>query len=90
MGIILAILLFSFIIFFHELGHFLLAKKNGIDVDEFAIGMGPAIYSKEYKGTKYAVRILPIGGFCAMGKTKKRMIRRTILITNLSGRESLS
>ena len=46
LGIILAILLFSFIVFFHELGHFLLAKKNGIDVDEFAIGMGPAIYSK--------------------------------------------
>lgn len=68
MGIILAILLFSFIIFFHELGHFLLAKKNGIDVNEFAIGMGPAIYSKEYKGTKYAVRILPIGGYCAMGE----------------------
>ena len=71
MGIILAILLFSFIIFFHELGHFLLAKKNGIDVDEFAIGMGPAIYSKEYKGTKYAVRILPIGGFCAMGEDEE-------------------
>lgn len=68
MGIILAILLFSFIIFFHELGHFLLAKKNGIDVNEFAIGMGPAIYSKEYKGTKYAIRILPIGGYCAMGE----------------------
>ena len=71
MGIILAILLFSFIIFFHELGHFLLAKKNGIDVDEFAIGMGPAIYSKEYKGTRYAVRILPIGGFCAMGEDEE-------------------
>ena len=71
MGIILAILLFSFIIFFHELGHFLLAKKNGIDVDEFAIGMGPAIYSKEYKGTKYSVRILPIGGFCAMGEDEE-------------------
>lgn len=68
MGIILAILLFGFIIFFHELGHFLLAKKNGIDVNEFAIGMGPAIYSKEYKGTKYAIRILPIGGYCAMGE----------------------
>lgn len=68
MGIILAILLFSFIIFFHELGHFLLAKKNGIDVNEFAIGMGPAIYSREYKGTKYAIRILPIGGYCAMGE----------------------
>lgn len=71
MGIILAILLFSFIIFFHELGHFLLAKKNGIDVDEFAIGMGPAIFSREYKGTKYAVRILPIGGFCAMGEDEE-------------------
>lgn len=68
MGIILAILIFSFIVFFHELGHFLLAKMNGIDVNEFAIGMGPAIYSREYKGTKYAVRIFPIGGFCAMGE----------------------
>ncbi len=68
MGIIFAILLFSFIVFFHELGHFTLAKINGIDVHEFAIGMGPAIYSKEYKGTTYAVRILPIGGFCAMGE----------------------
>ena len=56
MGIILAILLFSFIVFFHELGHFLLAKKNGIDVDEFAIGMGPAIYSKEYKAELVRLR----------------------------------
>ena len=68
MGIILAILIFSFIVFFHELGHFLLAKMNGVEVNEFAIGMGPAIYSREYKGTKYAVRIFPIGGFCAMGE----------------------
>ena len=71
MGIILALLLFSFIVFFHEFGHFLLAKLNGIDVDEFAIGMGPAIFSKEYKGTKYAVRILPIGGYCAMGEDEE-------------------
>ena len=68
MGIILAILIFSFIVFFHELGHFLLAKMNGVEVNEFAVGMGPAIYSREYKGTKYAVRIFPIGGFCAMGE----------------------
>ena len=68
MGIILAILLFSFIIFFHELGHFVLAKKNGVEVDEFAIGMGPALFSKEYKGTWYSIRIFPIGGFCAMGE----------------------
>lgn len=68
MGIILALLIFSFIVFFHELGHFLLAKMNGVEVNEFAVGMGPAIYSREYKGTKYAVRIFPIGGFCAMGE----------------------
>ncbi len=71
MGIILAILIFSFIVFFHELGHFLLAKKNGIDVDEFAIGMGPVLYSREYRGTRYAVRIFPIGGFCAMGEDEE-------------------
>ena len=68
MGIVWALLLFSFIVFFHELGHFALAKKNGIDVEEFAIGMGPKIFSKEYKGTKYSIRILPLGGFCAMGE----------------------
>ena len=51
MGIIVAILLFSFIVLFHELGDFLLAKKNGIDVEEFALGMGPMLISKEYKGT---------------------------------------
>ena len=58
MGIILAILLFSFIIFFHELGHFVLAKKNGVDVEEFAIGMGPAVFSREYHGTWYSIRNL--------------------------------
>lgn len=68
MGIIIAILIFSFIIFFHELGHFALAKFNGIEVQEFAIGMGPALFTKEYRGTIYAVRILPIGGYCAMGE----------------------
>ena len=59
MGIIFAILIFSFIVFFHELGHFTLAKLNGIDVQEFAIGMGPTLFSKEYKGTVYAVHLLP-------------------------------
>ena len=68
MGIIIALLLFSFIVFFHELGHFLLAKKNGIDVEEFAIGMGPLLLSKDYKGTRYALRLLPIGGACMMGE----------------------
>lgn len=68
MGIILAILLFGFIVFFHELGHFSVAKKNGIEVEEFCLGMGPLLFSKEYKGTRYALRLLPIGGACMMGE----------------------
>lgn len=71
MGIIFAILIFSFIVFFHELGHFLLAKKNGIDVEEFAIGMGPNLIAKEYKGTKYCIKLLPIGGLCMMGEDEE-------------------
>lgn len=68
MGIILALLLFSFIVFFHELGHFLLARKNGIYVEEFCIGMGPTVIKKQGKETVYAIRLLPIGGACMMGE----------------------
>lgn len=68
MGIILALLVFSFIVFFHELGHFLLAKKHGIRVDEFFIGMGPTLISKQGKETKYSIKLLPIGGACMMGE----------------------
>ena len=68
MGIVLALLLFSFIVFFHELGHFLLAKKNGIRVDEFCIGMGPVLVKKQGKETMYSIRLLPIGGACMMGE----------------------
>ncbi|MDU3181561.1 MAG: RIP metalloprotease RseP [Lachnospiraceae bacterium] len=68
MGIILALLLFSFIVFFHELGHFLLARKNGVYVEEFCIGMGPTIVSKQGKETKYSIKLLPIGGACMMGE----------------------
>lgn len=68
MGIILALLIFSFIVFFHELGHFLLARKNGIHVEEFFIGMGYTLISKQGKETKYSIKLLPIGGACMMGE----------------------
>ena len=68
MGLILALLLFSFIVFFHELGHFLLARKNGIYVEEFCIGMGPILVKKKGKETTYSIRLLPIGGACMMGE----------------------
>ena len=66
LGIIVALCLFSAIILFHELGHFLLAKKNGIGVTEFALGMGPNIFSFKRGETEYCLKALPIGGLCAM------------------------
>lgn len=68
MGIVLAILIFGFIVFFHELGHFLLARKNGIDVDEFWIGMGPTLAHKKIGNTDFCLKLLPIGGACMMGE----------------------
>lgn len=68
MGIILAIIIFGFIVFIHELGHFLLAKFNGIEVQEFSIGMGPKLFGFQRKETLYSIRVLPLGGFCAMGE----------------------
>lgn len=68
MGIVLAILIFGFIVFFHELGHFFLARKNGITVDEFWIGMGPTLVHKKVGDTDYCLKLFPIGGACMMGE----------------------
>lgn len=68
MGIIIAILLFSFIIIFHELGHFLLAKANGIRVDEFSLGLGPTLIGKKIGDTFFCLKLLPFGGACMMGE----------------------
>ena len=64
--IIVAILIFGVLIATHELGHFATAKMLGVKVNEFAIGMGPAIFSREKGETLYSLRALPIGGYCAM------------------------
>ena len=64
--ILIGVLLFELIIFIHEFGHFITAKKSGIKVNEFSLGMGPKIFSFEKGETKYSLRIFPIGGFCAM------------------------
>ena len=64
--IIVAVVFFGLIIFIHEFGHFIFAKLFGVKVNEFALGMGPTILKKQGKETKYALRLFPIGGFCAM------------------------
>ena len=64
--ILAAVLVFGVLIAVHELGHFLAAKACGVRVNEFSIGMGPEVWSREAGETQYSLRALPIGGFCAM------------------------
>jgi regulator of sigma E protease len=66
MSVLFAILLFSFLIFIHEFGHFAAAKLSGVQVNEFALFMGPAIFKKQVGETLYTIRTIPIGGYCAM------------------------
>lgn len=66
MSIILALVIFSVLVIVHELGHFLLAKWNGITVTEFSVGMGARLFSYEWGGTRYSLKLLPFGGSCMM------------------------
>ncbi|NLL46785.1 MAG: hypothetical protein GX250_08295 [Clostridiales bacterium] len=66
MYIAIAIIVFGLLVTVHELGHFIAAKSLGVKVNEFAVGMGPAILKKQGKETAYSLRLLPVGGFCAM------------------------
>ncbi len=66
MTLVYAIIMFCILIFIHEFGHFVVAKACGVKVNEFALGMGPAIFKKQKGETLYALRAIPIGGYCAM------------------------
>ena len=66
MSVVFAILLFSVLIFVHELGHFMAAKLSGVQVNEFSMFMGPAIAKWKRGDTQYSIRCIPIGGYCAM------------------------
>ena len=60
------IFLLGFLIFIHESGHFFVAKACKVKVNEFSLGMGPALFKKQYKDTLYSLRALPIGGYVQM------------------------
>lgn len=64
--VVVALVLFLLVIMIHEFGHFIFAKSFGVKVNEFAVGMGPKLFSKKKGETTYSFRMLPIGGFCAM------------------------
>lgn len=66
MSVIIALIVFGMIVLVHEFGHFYAARKCGIFVEEFAIGMGPKLFGIKRGDTLYSIRILPLGGFCKM------------------------
>lgn len=75
--LILLIFILGFIVIFHELGHFIMAKKAGVYVAEFSIGMGPKIFSYKRKNdeTEYTIRIFPFGGFVAMANEEDEELK---------------
>ena len=68
LNILLAILMIGLVICFHELGHYLIARLNGVKVKEFSLGMGPTLVSWKAKksGTRWSIKLLPFGGSCLM------------------------
>lgn len=64
--VLAAMLVFGAVIFVHELGHFMVAKKSGIKINEFSMGMGPVLFSRKKGETKYSLRLFPVGGFVSM------------------------
>ncbi len=65
-GILAFILIIGLVIFIHEFGHFFLAKRNGVQVLRFAVGIGPTLFSKKKNGTEYAINLIPFGGYCLL------------------------
>lgn len=66
MNVIVSIFIFSFLILIHEFGHFAAAKAFGVQVNEFSLFMGPALWQKQIGETLYSLRLIPFGGYCAM------------------------
>lgn len=75
---IVAVLVFGTVVLVHEAGHFFAARHCGIHVEEFSIGFGPALWSTVRGGTRYSVRLLPLGGYNNLaGETRKNLRTRT-------------
>jgi len=77
MMVLYTIVILCILIFVHELGHYGAAKLLRVRVYEFAIGIGPAFFKRQYGETKYSLRVLPIGGFCALGEDEEAVDERS-------------
>ncbi|WP_191014715.1 M50 family metallopeptidase [Treponema zioleckii] len=77
--VIYGLILLNVIVFLHELGHFFMAKKAGVVVEAFSIGMGPILLHKEFRGTDWRISLFPVGGYCAMKGEKDAEEENVIL-----------
>jgi regulator of sigma E protease len=87
--LLVMVFVFGILIFIHEFGHFFTARKCGVEIKEFAIGMGPTVFSwksKKYE-TKYALRAFPIGGFVACSVKMRRPTTLMHFATKRFGKE---
>ncbi len=88
------VVMLSVLVVLHEFGHFLVARRNGVRVNEFAVGMGPKLFgwTSPRSGTLYSIRALPIGGYCAMqgedGKTSEAEQQREFRVTHGSEQDN--
>lgn len=74
-NVIKIIFLLGLLVFIHEGGHFIVAKLCKVKVNEFALGFGPTIWKKQGKETKYALRLIPLGGFVSMEGEEERSLK---------------
>ena len=94
--ILLLVLVLGILVFIHELGHFLAARLVGATVYEFALGYGPKLFSKKYKGTEYSIRILPLGGFVKIlgdgdpGKDGEEDLKKQDVSGNLKNKSKIA
>lgn len=78
MSVIIPILIFNLLIVLHELGHFIAAKSQGVHVNEFSVGFGPRLLSKNFCGTIFSLKIVPFGGSCTMYEETEAGIKDTL------------
>lgn len=82
--IIVFILILGLLVFVHEFGHFIMAKRNGVKVEEFGFGFPPRIFSKKIKGTIYSINLIPLGGFVKENQkdfNKQSMAKRAKILS---------
>ena len=90
MNLLLFLAVISVLVFFHELGHFFMAKYFGVGVEEFGFGIPPRLFGRKIKGTIYSINLLPIGGFVKLRGDEADNLQGSGEILGLSSSDSLA